>query len=130
MLILEPNLLKYNCRMAQVMQWPQAIWNYMKKVRWKYQHVPPPHPGKNSAGFVARPLIAAIHKLCLCVCLLGLFSVIQHSGQKMARRKKAEVSEDGGPFIGGWARVHSISTHALSSFIFHNIQTCCQRFGK
>ena len=52
---------------------------------------PTPHQGKNSAGFVARPLIAAIYKLCLCVCLLGLFSVIQHSGQKMARKKSRGV---------------------------------------
>ena len=27
--------------MAQVMQWPPAIRNYMRKVRSKYQHVPP-----------------------------------------------------------------------------------------
>ena len=27
--------------MAQVMQWPPAIRNYMRKVRLKYQHVPP-----------------------------------------------------------------------------------------
>ena len=26
-------------------------------------------------------------------------------------------------------RVHFISMHALSSFIFHSIQTCCQRIG-
>ena len=25
--------------MAQVMQWPPAIWNYMRRVRLKYQHV-------------------------------------------------------------------------------------------
>ena len=30
---------KYNFRMAQVMQWPPAIRNYMRKVRLKYQHV-------------------------------------------------------------------------------------------
>ena len=29
----------YNFRMAQVMQWPPAIRNYMRKVRLKYQHV-------------------------------------------------------------------------------------------
>ena len=91
---------------------------------------PTPPPGCYSAGFVARPLIAAIYKWCLCVCLLGLFSVVQHSGQKMAGRKKAEVSEDGGPFIGGRACSFYSYTHALSSFIFHSIQTCCQRFGK
>ena len=28
-----------NFRMAQVMQWPPAIRNYMRKVRLKYQHV-------------------------------------------------------------------------------------------
>ena len=41
MLIWRPSLPKYNFRMAQVMQWPPAIRNYMRKVRSKYQHVPP-----------------------------------------------------------------------------------------
>ena len=43
MLIWKPSLPKYNFRMAQVMQWPPAIRNYMRKVRLKYQHVPPPN---------------------------------------------------------------------------------------
>ena len=29
----------YNFRMAQVMQWPPAIRNYMRKARFPYQHV-------------------------------------------------------------------------------------------
>ena len=41
MLIWKPSLSKYNLQMAQVMQWPPAICNYMRKVRLKYQHVPP-----------------------------------------------------------------------------------------
>ena len=41
MLIWRPSLPKYNFRMAQVMQWPPAICNYMRKVKSKYQHVPP-----------------------------------------------------------------------------------------
>ena len=41
MLIWKPSLPKYNFRMAQVMQWPPAIRNYMRKVMLKYQHVPP-----------------------------------------------------------------------------------------
>ena len=41
MLIWKPSLPKYNFQMAQVMQWPPAIRNYMRKVRLKYQHVPP-----------------------------------------------------------------------------------------
>ena len=31
--------MSFNFRMAQVMQWPPAIRNYMRKVRLKYQHV-------------------------------------------------------------------------------------------
>ena len=41
MLIWKPSLPKYNFQMAQVMQWPPAIRNYMRKVRLKYQHVRP-----------------------------------------------------------------------------------------
>ena len=47
MLIWRPSLPKYNFRMAQVMQWPPTIRNYMRKVRSKYQHV-----CSNFGGFV------------------------------------------------------------------------------
>ena len=33
------NMLTSNFQTAQVMQWPPAICNYMRKVRLKYQHV-------------------------------------------------------------------------------------------
>ena len=36
---LHPKIIGNNLRMAQVMQWPPAIRNYMRKVRLKYQHV-------------------------------------------------------------------------------------------
>ena len=41
LLIWKLSLPKYNFRMAQVMQWPPAIHNYMRKVRLKYQYVSP-----------------------------------------------------------------------------------------
>ena len=44
MLIWKPSLPKYNFGMAQVMQWPPAIRNYMRMVRLKYQYVPPSLP--------------------------------------------------------------------------------------
>ena len=42
MLILRPSLPKCNTRMAQGMQWPHVIRNYMRKVKLRYQHVPTP----------------------------------------------------------------------------------------
>ena len=38
------SLPKCNLRMAQGMKCLHAIWNYMRKVKLKYQHVPPISP--------------------------------------------------------------------------------------
>ena len=50
MLILRLRLSKCNNQVAQGMQWPHAICNYMRKERSRYQHVPPKSKTRREDG--------------------------------------------------------------------------------
>ena len=99
----EPSEVLYNYRMAQVMQWPQAIWNYMKKVRWTC----PTPPTRVKLSWVCCKTLNSCY-ICIKIGLLCLFVRLVFSDTAQwtedgKKNKKAEVSEDGGPYIGGWA---------------------------
>ena len=75
----------------------------MRKVSWKYQHVPPPLPGKTQLGLCY--ILTSCYKLCLRVFVMFVFNDTAQWTEDN-RKKKAEVVEDGGPFIGGRSCSH------------------------
>ena len=74
MLIWKPSLPKYNFRMTQVMQWPPAIHNYIRKVRLKYLHVLHtlfPCLAKKKAEVSRKGLYLSGHCI-VCTCVLAI----------------------------------------------------------
>ena len=64
------SLLKYDCQMAQIMQWLHAIWDYMKKVKSSISMVPPTLPITNGSLIHRLKVwsVVGIHRVFICAC--------------------------------------------------------------